>query len=79
MLTTYETQGDGPGPALASALEAEYDSIWIQGVGGDYEAEYPPNVLPDGTSQGSIDEATSLFKMANKKCPAAAVVTGGYR
>lgn len=72
-------QGVTAGPALARALEREYSSIWIQGVGGDYAATIAPNMLPAGTDRGSIAEAKGLFEMAHEKCPDAAIVTGGYR
>ena len=72
-------QGVTAGPALARALEREYSSIWIQGVGGDYEATIAPNMLPAGTDRKSIEEAKGLFNMAHEKCPDAAIVTGGYR
>ncbi|KAM0275090.1 hypothetical protein ACHAQH_007569 [Verticillium albo-atrum] len=68
------------GPTLASALTREYGSggIWIQGVGGAYEAELSPNFLPSGTDRASINEAKRLFTLANTKCPNTPVVTGGY-
>lgn len=80
MIGAYtEVQGVTAGPALASALEREYNSIWIQGVGGDYAATIAPNMLPAGTDAKSIAEAKGLFNMAHEKCPDAAIVTGGYR
>lgn len=79
MLTSIRWQGGSAGPILATALEAAYESIWIQGVGGDYGATIPPNLLPKGTNQKSINEAKRLYTLANTKCPDAAVVTGGYR
>ena len=55
MIGAYtEVQGVTAGPALASALEREYNSIWIQGVGGDYAATIAPNMLPAGTDAKSI-------------------------
>ena len=53
--------------------------MWVQGVGGAYKAEIPPNLLPAGTTQESIDEAKTLFTMAHDKCPDSTVVAGGYR
>ena len=72
-------QGDSSGLVLATTLEAEYDGIWIQGVGPEYDAGLPANLLPKGTTQKAIDEAKALFTLANTKCPDAKVVTGGYR
>uniref|UniRef100_A0A8H7N3T6 cutinase n=1 Tax=Bionectria ochroleuca TaxID=29856 RepID=A0A8H7N3T6_BIOOC len=67
------------GPALAATLQAQYDNIWIQGVGGAYTALISPNYLPNGTNRQSIDEGKRLFQLANIKCPKTPVVAGGYR
>ena len=47
------------GPAVARALENKYgaNSVWVQGVGGPYAADFASNSLPDGTTQAAIDEA----------------------
>ncbi|KAJ2906797.1 carbohydrate esterase family 5 protein [Zalerion maritima] len=68
------------GPPLADALESEYgaSNVWIQGVGGAYEALLSTNVLPRFTTQEAIDEAHNHFKDAQSKCPDAAIVAGGY-
>lgn len=60
-------------------MEGDFRSIWIQGVGGPYDADLAPNFLPKGTNQRSIDEAKRLFTMAHDKCPDTPVVTAGYR
>jgi cutinase len=63
---------------MSGVLEREISSIWIQGVGGPYDASVADNVGLLGTSQEAIDEATRLFQMAHEKCPDSAIVTGGY-
>ncbi|KAG9257588.1 cutinase [Emericellopsis atlantica] len=70
--------GLSAGPILASALERQIGNIWIQGVGGPYNAGLSPNFLPAGTNRASIDEAKRLFQLAHSKCPNTPVVTGGY-
>ncbi|KAL2150618.1 hypothetical protein VTH82DRAFT_7181 [Thermothelomyces myriococcoides] len=71
--------GISAGPNVASVLELAYgDDIWVQGVGGPYEARLIDNALPAGTTRAAIDEAKRLFNLANSKCPDAAVVAGGY-
>jgi cutinase len=68
------------GPRVASALESYYGSnkVWIQGVGGAYDATIGDNLLPRGTSAAAIREMIALFNLANSKCPSAKVVAGGY-
>jgi cutinase len=67
------------GPNVADGLKSDYrNNVWVQGVGGPYDAGLAANFLPAGTSQGAIDEAKRLFNMANQKCPNAAIVAGGY-
>ena len=63
---------------MAGALERDFSDIWVQGVGGPYDASVGDNALPAGTSQAAINEAIRLYNLANEKCPNAAVVTGGY-
>ncbi|KAM5342174.1 hypothetical protein ACJ41O_015205 [Fusarium nematophilum] len=71
--------GISAGPNVAGGLEREYgDDIWVQGVGGPYDATLVANILPAGTTKEAIDEAKRLFALANQKCPQAAVVAGGY-
>ncbi|KAK3297170.1 cutinase-domain-containing protein [Chaetomium fimeti] len=70
--------GSSTGPAVASALTRTYSDMWVQGVGGPYDAGLGDNALPAGTSKAAIDEAKKMFTMANEKCPDAAVVAGGY-
>ncbi|KAL1836386.1 hypothetical protein VTJ49DRAFT_5224 [Mycothermus thermophilus] len=67
------------GPILAGALEDNFRrDIWVQGVGGPYEASTAPNFLPRGSSEEAIGEAKRLFALAQSKCPNTAVVAGGY-
>jgi cutinase len=79
MLTFVHLQGLSTGPALTRSLESEINDIWIQGIGGPYDAAVGDNLLPRGTSAAAIREAIRLFELANSKCPDAAIVTGGYR
>lgn len=72
-------KGITAGPVLASALERNFDDIWIQGVGGPYAALLSPNFLPTGTDRQSINEAKRLFNMAHTKCPDTPIVASGYR
>jgi cutinase len=54
------------GPNVADGLKSDYrNNVWVQGVGGPYDAGLAANFLPAGTSQGAIDEAKRLFNMAN--------------
>lgn len=71
-------QGSSTGPAVANALARTYQDMWVQGVGGPYDATLGDNALPAGTSKAAIDEAVKMFTMAHDKCPNAAVVAGGY-
>ncbi|EFQ92636.1 hypothetical protein PTT_10243 [Pyrenophora teres f. teres 0-1] len=68
------------GPAVASVLQSNYgaSNVWVQGVGGQYTANYDWNFLPGGTSQAAVDEAIGLFQLANQKCPGTPIVAGGY-
>ncbi|KAK4128064.1 carbohydrate esterase family 5 protein [Parathielavia appendiculata] len=71
--------GISAGPNVADGLESRYRGrLWVQGVGGPYTAGLAENFLPRGTSQAAIDEAKRLFTLANRKCPNAAIVAGGY-
>jgi cutinase len=63
---------------VANALARTYNDMWVQGVGGPYDATLGDNALPAGTSKAAIDEAVKMFTMAHEKCPDAAVVAGGY-
>ncbi|KAL2018089.1 hypothetical protein VTK56DRAFT_1275 [Thermocarpiscus australiensis] len=67
------------GPDLANGLATYFpNDLWVQGVGGAYDATLEANALPLGTTQAAIDEAARLFTLANQKCPSSAVVAGGY-
>lgn len=55
------------------------DQVWTQGVGGDYSAAIDDNGLPDGTDPKAIQEMISLFELADRKCPNATLVSGGWR
>lgn len=73
-------QGLSAGPNVASGLESNFRrDVWVQGVGGPYDASLSANFLPAGTTQAAIDEARRMFNMAHEKCPNAKVVAGGYR
>ena len=68
------------GVPLGDALETQYGAanIWVQGVGGPYDATLLDNLLPRGTSAAAIAEGVRLLNLANSKCPSSKVVTGGY-
>lgn len=68
------------GAPLGSALERKYgaDQVWVQGVGGPYDATVPGNLMSRGSTPQAIAEMGRLLKMANTKCPDAKVVAGGY-
>lgn len=67
------------GPDVAAGLERAFpNDIWIQGVGGAYDANLGDNALPDGTTRAAIREMTGLFELASSTCPEAILVAGGY-
>lgn len=75
-----DTQGGSTGPRVASVLEEKFPGdLWVQGVGEPYSADLESNLLPKGTSDAAIGEATKMFNLAAEKCPNAAIVAGGYR
>ena len=53
--------------------------MWVQGVGGEYKAEFAPNFYPLGTTNESIAEAKRMYTMAHEKCPGSIILAGGYR
>ncbi|KAK4244995.1 carbohydrate esterase [Corynascus novoguineensis] len=77
--TERGNMGASTGPAVANTLAKKYgNELWVQGVGGPYEATLGDNALPAGTSRAAIEEAERLFTLASDKCPDAAIVAGGY-
>ncbi|KAF4452592.1 cutinase 3 [Fusarium austroafricanum] len=68
------------GPRVASKLEDKYgrNGVWIQGVGGAYTAGLGTNALPRGASGAAIEEMVKHYQDANRKCPDAAIIAGGY-
>jgi len=53
--------------------------IGCQGVGSPYDATLADNFLPQNTSPTDIGAATTLFDLANTKCPNSKIIAGGYR
>lgn len=78
--TEAGNMGSLVGPDVASALERAYGAsqVWVQGVGGPYDASIASNLLPGGSSTAAFNEAARLFNLANSKCPQSKVVAGGY-
>lgn len=68
------------GGVIGSALESEYGqgNVWVQGVGGAYDAGIAGNMQRDGAAPAAIAEMVGLFDQAAQKCPEATIVTGGY-
>nr|BAN51852.1 cutinase [Paraphoma sp. B47-9]BAN51853.1 cutinase [Paraphoma sp. B47-9] len=68
------------GAPLGDALESRYgaSNVWVQGVGGPYDAALGDNALPRGSSAAAIREGVRLLNLANSKCPNSKVVAGGY-
>ncbi|OAL00166.1 cutinase-domain-containing protein [Phaeosphaeriaceae sp. SRC1lsM3a] len=68
------------GRPLGDALERKYgaNDVWVQGVGGPYDATIGGNLLPRGSTPASIAEMVRLLTLANTKCPNSKVVAGGY-
>ncbi|RMZ73464.1 cutinase precursor [Pyrenophora seminiperda CCB06] len=67
-------------PFTANKLETDLGAanVWVQGVGGAYDAGLAANLLPAGTSAGAITEGKRLFNLAASKCPKTPVVAAGY-
>ncbi|PMD27035.1 carbohydrate esterase family 5 protein [Hyaloscypha hepaticicola] len=72
--------GEIVGPQTCSDLKSALgDSvIGCQGVGSPYDATLADNFLPQNTSPQDIGAATTLFDLANSKCPNSKIVAGGY-
>ncbi|KAH8778027.1 hypothetical protein BGZ57DRAFT_761290 [Hyaloscypha finlandica] len=68
------------GPQVCSDLKSALgDSVvGCQGVGSPYEATLANNFLPQNTSPTDIGAATTLFDLADSKCPNSKIVAGGY-
>jgi len=68
------------GPQVCSDLKSDLgDSVvGCQGVGSPYDALLADNFLPQNTSPTAIGAATTLFDLANSKCPNSKIVAGGY-
>ncbi|KAF8850167.1 cutinase-domain-containing protein [Acephala macrosclerotiorum] len=54
------------------------DQVACQGVGSPYDATLADNSLPQNTSPTDIGAVTTMFNLANSKCPNTKVVAGGY-
>jgi cutinase len=69
------------GPSVCSGLKSKLGagSVACQGVGGAYSAGLMDNVSAKGTSSAAIQEALTMFNLANSKCPQSIIVAGGYR
>lgn len=72
-------QGSIVGPQTCAALKLLLPSVACQGVGSPYSATMADNFLPQNTSPTAIGAATTLFNLANTKCPNTKIVAGGYR
>ncbi|KUJ17436.1 cutinase [Mollisia scopiformis] len=68
------------GPQVCSDLKTTLgaDVVACQGVGSPYDATLADNFLPQNTSPTDIGAATTLFDLANSKCPDTKIVAGGY-
>ncbi|CAE7174277.1 Cutinase [Pyrenophora teres f. teres] len=68
------------GPFTANKLENDLGAanVWVQGIGGPYDAGLAANILPAGTTAAAITEGKRLFNLAASKCPNTPVVAGGY-
>ena len=66
---------------MCAALQADLGAnvVACQGVGPPYNATLGDNFLPQDTSPTDIGAATTMFDLANTKCPSTKVVAGGYR
>ncbi|KFA69456.1 hypothetical protein S40285_04613 [Stachybotrys chlorohalonatus IBT 40285] len=76
--TELGNMGSTVGPDLANSLERQVESLWVQGVGGPYDATLLGNNAIRGSPESSIAEGVRLFNLARSKCPNSAIVAGGY-
>jgi cutinase len=69
------------GPVVCKGLKSKFgaSNVACQGVGGAYKAGLAENVSPKGTTDASIRVAKEHLANAARKCPSAAIVSGGYR
>jgi len=72
--------GEIIGPQLCTALQSSLGTakIGCQGVGSPYDATLADNFLPQNTSPTDIGAATTLFNLANTKCPNSLILAAGY-
>ncbi|KAK4227892.1 family 5 putative carbohydrate esterase [Podospora fimiseda] len=68
--------GGRVGKALENSLGAA--NVWVQGVGGAYNANLLDNLLSKGTTDAAINEMKNLLSRASTQCPNAKILAGGY-
>ncbi|KAI1820855.1 cutinase [Xylaria intraflava] len=70
--------GEIVGPVVADQLKRRLsdEGVAVQGV--PYAALVSTNFLPGGTDPASMAQMTTLFNLADTKCPDSVFVVGGY-